>query len=282
MSKDDGRGVGEALNETGPYGGIFVSARYRVMFTERFKQQISQQRAVQLTIDEPLQSFYAFQYALGETNPSIYEIADVEEVVTKNATAVKAQQFPDSFKYIAFPIESNKFMLRIENIGDRFDTSPFGNTLTINLTDWVHSMFMVANPSGYALNQVNFTEVSLTGNQHYSTVVSSKTNWRLNLTEVQREHQHRMALNEDFNALSLPQQYIRTFNVSILAYKIPVPPTPEKAGLPGWAIALISVGGVLVLAAISFLIYKKVKAGKTGTYLELRNNEGDASSNAMH
>ena len=38
MSKDDGRGVNEALNETGPYGGIYISARYRVMLTERFKQ----------------------------------------------------------------------------------------------------------------------------------------------------------------------------------------------------------------------------------------------------
>ena len=34
LLKDDGRGVEEALNETGPYGGLHISARYRVMLTE--------------------------------------------------------------------------------------------------------------------------------------------------------------------------------------------------------------------------------------------------------
>ena len=60
-------------------------------------------------------------------------------------------------------------ILRVENIGDRFDTDPLGlkpnqTTITVNLTDFVHKMFMTANPSGYVLNQVNFTEVTLTGN----------------------------------------------------------------------------------------------------------------------
>ena len=38
LSKDDGRGVNEALNEIAPYGGIYISATYRVMLTERGKQ----------------------------------------------------------------------------------------------------------------------------------------------------------------------------------------------------------------------------------------------------
>ena len=55
LLKDDGRGVNEALNEQGPQGGLYISAKYRVMLTERGKQQVSQQRAVQLEIDEPVQ-----------------------------------------------------------------------------------------------------------------------------------------------------------------------------------------------------------------------------------
>jgi Glycosyl hydrolases family 38 C-terminal domain len=44
LFKDDDRGVDEALNETDEYGnGISVTARYRVIFTER-ALEISTQR----------------------------------------------------------------------------------------------------------------------------------------------------------------------------------------------------------------------------------------------
>ena len=99
--------------------------------------------------------------------------------------------------------------------------------------------------------------------------------WRLNLTaSVYSSNYHLQALSDDINALSLPQQYIRTFNVSISASAvIPPTPIPAKSGLPGWAIALIVVGSVLVVAGISFLIYKKYQTRKAGTYLRMSNND---------
>ena len=143
----------------------------------------------------------------------------------------------------------------------------------------VHEMFHVANPTGYKINQINFTEVTLTGNQQYSQSVASKTLWRLNLTGS--VYSHLQSLSDDVNQLSLPQQYIRTFNVSLTASAV-VPPTPAKSGLPGWAIALIAVGSVLVVAGVSFLIYKKYQARKTGTYLRMSNNDsGQGTSNGM-
>jgi hypothetical protein len=54
LFKDDGRGVEEALNEIDAYGnGISVPAHYKLIFTER-SREISQQRALQLQVDEPL------------------------------------------------------------------------------------------------------------------------------------------------------------------------------------------------------------------------------------
>ena len=180
---------------------------------------------------------------------------------------------------MVFPVDHNQFTIRLENIGDRFDTKPFGlspnqTTVTVNLTDMVHEMFHVANPTGYKINQINFTEVTLTGNQLYSQSVASKTMWRLNLTgSVYSPNYHLQALSDDLNALSLPQQYIRTFNVSISASAVIPPTPPAKSGLPGWAIALIVVGSVLVVAGISFLIYKKYQTRKTNTYLRMSNND---------
>ena len=137
------------------------------------------------------------------------------------------------------------------------------------------------------LNKTTITEVTLTGNQNYSTAVASKTNWRLNLTTstngVAKEIFTPSWLSDDYSAISLPQQVIRTFNVSIIASEYnPPAPVPAKTGLPPWAIALISVGGVLIVGAASFLIYKKVKAGRTEKYLKLSNaNESDVLGNNM-
>jgi hypothetical protein len=54
LFKDDDRGLDAALNETDAYdNGISVPAKYKLIFTER-SQEISQQRALQLHVDEPI------------------------------------------------------------------------------------------------------------------------------------------------------------------------------------------------------------------------------------
>jgi hypothetical protein len=83
-------------------------------------------------------------------------------------------------------------------------------------------------------------------------------------------------LSDDVNGISLPQQYIRTFNVSIRASSIPVP--PGKSGLPGWAIALIVVGSVLVLAGLGFVGYKIYLKKKQGSYQNLNQIEESGAS----
>jgi len=56
---DDGRGVGEALNETNIYGqGIQVNTRYHVQLFD-YTKTASMQRQIQLVIDEPVAFFVA-------------------------------------------------------------------------------------------------------------------------------------------------------------------------------------------------------------------------------
>ena len=89
-------------------------------------------------------------------------------------------------------------------------------------------------------------------------------------------------LSNDFDTITLPQQYIRTFNVSIRASQIS-PPTPAKGGLPGWAIALIVIGSLLVVGGLGFLGFKKYQAGRINRYAEIGNQDGVTSpGNVMH
>jgi len=59
---DDNRGVGEALNETGPDGyGLQINARYWLQIHDRSTSH-SMQRQQQLKVDLPLQYFFCFDY----------------------------------------------------------------------------------------------------------------------------------------------------------------------------------------------------------------------------
>jgi hypothetical protein len=105
-------------------------------------------------------------------------------MITKNFTAPITA--PTSVKYEVFPIKRNQIFVRLENIGDRFDTDPFNiqnTTVYFPLDKWARDLFNKSNNNPLTtLQTVLYSELSLTGNQLYSDVTASKTNWRLNLT----------------------------------------------------------------------------------------------------
>ena len=79
--------------------------------------------------------------------------------------------------------------MRLENIGDKFDTDHWGmsqqdTTVTFPLDQFANDLFNKSNKNPLIkLQSILYQELSLTGNQLYSDVVSSKTNWNLNLTQ---------------------------------------------------------------------------------------------------
>jgi hypothetical protein len=110
------------LNETDQYdNGISVPATYRLLFTE-LSTDISQQRAVQLKVDDPLQYFFAFNWTSSQTEKDIDVPQDLEDVKKK---PLADQNAPDSVKYHFFPVGKNQIQVRVENIGDKFDTDRF-------------------------------------------------------------------------------------------------------------------------------------------------------------
>lgn len=164
---DDNRGVCQALNETDEYGnGISVPARYTLLFTER-KLEISKQRELQLHIDEPLQYFYSFNWTSSQTEADI-EVPEDTEDVKRNKTLEVA--LPKSVKYEVFPINKNQLFVRLENIGDKFDTDHWNlnqdsTKVVFPLDSFIRDLFNQSNPSNkYAISNITYNELSLTGN----------------------------------------------------------------------------------------------------------------------
>jgi hypothetical protein len=164
---DDNRGVCQALNETDEYGnGISVPARYTLLFTER-KLEISKQRELQLHIDEPLQYFYSFNWTSSQTEADI-EVPEDTEDVKRNKTLEVA--LPKSVKYKVFPMNKNQLFVRLENIGDKFDTDHWNlnqnaTKVVFPLDSFIRDLFNQSNPSKkYAISNITYNELSLTGN----------------------------------------------------------------------------------------------------------------------
>mmetsp|Transcript_3463 Transcript_3463/g.5891 ORF Transcript_3463/g.5891 Transcript_3463/m.5891 type:complete len:117 (+) Transcript_3463:2563-2913(+) len=112
MLCDDARGVNEVLNETDSQGfGIKVSSTYRLQIVDIAHGQKSQQRQMQLLVDQPLQTFMT-QYT---------KSAERSSVVTSSPPSFPSLPRFAKGKYVSFPLGKNKLMVRFENIGDVFD-----------------------------------------------------------------------------------------------------------------------------------------------------------------
>ena len=122
---DDGRGVGESLNETNDNGvGIQVNTRYFLQLLDRTYRN-SSQRQVQLVIDEPLQYFVAQdQSPTGGEHVSYYEAQTIDETPSVD--------FDGDLKIHLLPLAKNSILLRLENLSDLFDEVPVSES-------WFHS-----------------------------------------------------------------------------------------------------------------------------------------------
>ena len=60
-----------------------------------------------------------------------------------------AATIPAAVKYVTFPVERNKIQVRLENIGDRFDTDHWNLTtsssVTVDLEELCQNLFNEAN-----------------------------------------------------------------------------------------------------------------------------------------
>lgn len=110
---DDVHGVGEVLNETSPVRGygLKVNSRYYLQIFDSLatdQKSKSVQRQQQLIIDQPLQYMFAkkVSYLMTENEQRDYALND---------------ELCDTCKIVFIPEGKNEFLMRVENIQDRFD-----------------------------------------------------------------------------------------------------------------------------------------------------------------
>jgi len=133
---DDGRGVGEPLDEVDAAGeGIEVNTRYFLQYFD-FTKTASNQRAVQRMIDEPIAFF-------------VSKVASTEEL-TLGESSVSAAAYDTEFvgdlKIHLIPEGRNKILIRVENIADLFDGAPAA-TPQFDIRSYACSLYDAANPT---------------------------------------------------------------------------------------------------------------------------------------
>lgn len=102
LSFDDGRGVGEALNEKDKFGnGIRVKATYQLQI---FGERENMQRKVQIRTEAPAQYFFALE--------------DVGPISKKPSLSPELAGITNHTKAVLLPLTSSSFLIRLENLSD--------------------------------------------------------------------------------------------------------------------------------------------------------------------
>lgn len=174
MNGEDGKGVGEALNETDSAGnGISVPATYYVQLFNFMKRE-SLQRTMQQRQDQPAQYFFSFNTTQSDSAaPSALVTDGIEEILASS-------NMTHQMKLELFTLGKNKIMMRVENLADVLDDLE-NSTIrfqTVNVEDVAHKLFGVANKGDFgSLDSISVEEMNLTGNQKYSDMAAKRLSW---------------------------------------------------------------------------------------------------------
>ena len=126
------------------------------MIFSELDNEASPQRYVQLSIDDPLQYFFSFDFQESPTSEHQSTLPSAG-VFSQNLIAV----VPPSLKYITFPTGvRNELFLRIENLGDKFDSDRQAgeDSIEFKLDQYARNLYAQANiknPS-VTLKDVNY------------------------------------------------------------------------------------------------------------------------------
>lgn len=209
LNLDDWRGMGEPLNETDANGnGISVPATYFVQIFDR-SQRSSLQRVIQQRQDAPAYYFFAFDAEVS-TEPVFASLSvqvGLEEVMKNNG-------FNEEMKLELFTMGKNKILMRVENIGDLFDTEVLKYT-KVDLYSLAEDLFVLANLGQASAQNIDITEMSITANQPYAEMASKKVQWKtLDDSTITPPGQGPAdEVSDDSHVVYLQQQRIRVFEV---------------------------------------------------------------------
>lgn len=119
----------------------------------------------------------------------------------------------DTMKLELFIVDRRTIMIRLENIGDIFNSQGMVLTPTVNLVTVIEGLWDTANrSSGEQQYGYEAVEVSLTGNEQYSTMAAKKIAW----ATVDDTVETTPIATLDLESVELQQQRIRVFLVTYL------------------------------------------------------------------
>ena len=201
---DDGRGMGENLDEMDEFGnGIRVPASYYLQIYRAGKDK-STQREVQAKTDTPAQFFYSFG-AMDQVNHVTYnsDLADDLSSAGINGTV----------KMVALPMAKNTLLVRLENIADLIDKESV--TRQVALEYALTSMYKAANKGDQKEPKIEIRERSLSGNMDLSEMLKRKIQWKT-VDDDKNEFSHsKISFDTQFTSVDLEPQRIRTFLVTV-------------------------------------------------------------------
>jgi len=203
---DDWRGMGEALNETyANKNGISVPAQYYVqLFNNKLRPSL--QRTMQLRMDQPAQYFFSFEFEeIGTQSVPAIVSGDFGEVLRKNGLT-------SEMKLEMFANGPNELLMRIENIGDTFDSDGQLIDQSVNVIKLASDIMKVAN-DGEDVGRFAFVkEMSLTANQSYRAMHEGRLKWKT-VDDIEAQEEPK----ETFENMRFQQQRIRTFAVKYVS-----------------------------------------------------------------
>lgn len=126
----------------------------------------SVQRQRQLNAQQPLQYFFIFDYEQGvHTVPR----------ESNHTTSITVHQVPKStIQYRLLPVDRNIIRARFENLADKYDRN--WQDFSIDIMQFALELYQDVN--GAAPQSVHITELSLTANQPYETMLHNKIKWK--------------------------------------------------------------------------------------------------------
>ena len=194
MPGNDNKGMPEPLDETDASGnGIRVKASYNVQLFDNTKTK-NMQRQVQLRTDSPAQYFFNFDDGQAVPNTAGFDFI---------SKTIKEAGIVDNVKLVTIPQDTNKMILRLENIGDALQKG--ADTQTVNLNKVLDAF----HASGSEI-----TEVTLTGNMPINEMWDRKIQWKTMDDNKPGFKDVKTDKSQDWNAVKLENQRIRTFVVS--------------------------------------------------------------------
>ena len=125
-------------------------------------------------MDSPQQQFFAFN---PDTTQAV-EVMRIPRIISEGLDSVlSAAGFTSEMKLELFTLGRNSLMMRVENIGDIFNTKGKVTYQNVDIQYLAVGLFELVNGYPISASQAIIEETSLTGNQPYDVMVQNKIKW---------------------------------------------------------------------------------------------------------